>query len=114
MKIDSFSFGTMEIDHKQYTSDLIIFPDGRVQDGWWRARGHVLSKRDIADLVELKPNIIIVGTGVNGRMKPDAGLNAYLEEQGIEFLVGDNVVAVKWFNELRASGNVGACFHLSC
>ena len=114
MKIDSFSFGTMVIDHKQYTSDLIIFPDGRVQDGWWRARGHVLSKRDIADLVELKPNIIIVGTGVNGRMKPDAGLNAYLEEQGIEFLVGANDVAVKWFNELKDSGNVSACFHLSC
>ena len=114
MKIDSFSFGTMVIDHKQYTSDLIIFPDGRVQDGWWRARGHVLSKRDIADLVELKPNIIIVGTGVNGRMKPDASLGEYLEEQGIEFLVGDNDVAAKWYNELKDSGKVGACFHLSC
>ena len=114
MKIDSFSFGTMVIDGKQYTSDLIIFPDGRVQDAWWRARGHGLSLADISDLVEKKPNVIIVGTGVNGRMKPDAHLNAYLEEQGIEFLVGANDVAVKWFNELKDSGNVGACFHLSC
>ena len=47
-------------------------------------------------------------------MQPDAHLNAYLAEQGIEFLVGDNEVAVKWYNELKASGNVGACFHLSC
>jgi len=112
--IESFSFGAMTIDGRQYSSDLIIYPDGSVQDGWWRARGHSLSGADIADLVEKKPNVIIVGTGVNGRMKPDAHLDAYLAEKGIEFLVGDNDVAVKWFNELKASGNVGACFHLSC
>ena len=69
---------------------------------------------DIAGLVDKRPNVIIAGTGVNGRMKPDAHLSSYLEEQGIEFLVGDNEVAVKWYNELKASGNVAACFHLSC
>lgn len=112
--IESFSFGTMKIDGRQYTSDLIIYPDGYVQDAWWRARGHALSLADIVGLVEKKPNIIIAGTGVNGRMKPDASLSEYLEEQGIEFLVGDNDVAVKWYNELKDSGKVGACFHLSC
>ena len=112
--IESFSFGAMTIDSRQYTSDLIIYPDGRVQDGWWRVRGHSLSLADIADLVERKPNVVIAGTGVNGRMKPDMHLDAYLSEKGIEFLVGDNEVAVKWYNELKASGKVGACFHLSC
>ena len=112
--IDSFAFGTMQIDGRQYTSDLIIYPDGTVQDGWWRKRGHSLSLADIADLLEKKPKVIIAGTGVNGRMKPDAHVHAYLEEQDIEFLVGDNDVAVKWYNELKVSGSVGACFHLSC
>lgn len=112
--IESFSFGTMEIDGRQYTSDLIIYPDGHVQDGWWRARGHALLVNDIKDLVEKKPNIIIAGTGVNGRMQPDALLHEHLESRGIEFLVGANDVAVKWYNELKSSGNVGACFHLSC
>ena len=112
--IDSFAFGTMQIDGRQYTSDLIIYPDGTVQDGWWRKKGHSLSLPDIVGLLDKKPNAIIVGTGVNGRMKPDEHLHAYLEEKGIEFLVGDNEVAVKWYNELKASGKVGACFHLSC
>jgi len=112
--IDSFSFGTMQIDGRQYTSDLIIYPDGTVQDGWWRVKGHSLSLPDIAGLLDKKPNVIIVGTGVNGRMKPDEHLYSYLEEKGIEFLVGDNEVAVKWYNELKASGNVGACIHLFC
>ena len=112
--IDSFAFGTMQVNGRQYTSDLIIYPDGTVQDGWWRKRGHGLCLDDIAVLLDKKPNIIIAGTGVNGRMQPDAQLNTYLEEQGIEFLVGDNDVAVKWYNELKSSGNVAACFHLSC
>lgn len=112
--IEAFAFGTMTIDGRQYTSDLIIYPDGTVQDGWWRSRGHSLCRDDITGLLAKKPQIVIAGTGVNGRMKPDAHLNAYLAEQGIEFLVGNNDVAVKWYNELKASGNVGACFHLSC
>ena len=112
--IESFSFGTMNIMGRQYTSDLIIYPDGRVQDGWWRSRGHRLFKDDIADLVSRKPGVIIAGTGVNGRMKPDAGLRAYLENQGIAFLAGVNDVAVKWYNEQKGAGNVGACFHLTC
>ena len=112
--IESFSFGIMKIKGKQYTSDLIIYPDGSVADGWWRSRGHSLSLADNSELVSRKPSVIIAGTGVNGRMKPDAGLGAYLEEQGIEFLAGANEVAVKWYNELEDTRNVGACFHLSC
>ena len=45
--IESTAFGVMTIDGRTYTSDLIIFPDGRVQDGWWRKRGHVLGVDDI-------------------------------------------------------------------
>ena len=112
--IESFAFGTMQIDGRQYTSDLIIYPDGTVQDRWWRARGHSLSLPDITGLVDTKPTVIIAGTGVNGRMQPDAQLSAYLAEQGIEFLKGANDVAVQWYNARQSSGNVGACFHLSC
>ena len=104
----------MQIDGRPYTSDLIIYPDGTVQDRWWRKRGHRLSLPDIAGLVDTKPAVIIAGTGVNGRMQPDAHLSAYLAEQGIEFLQGANDAAVQWYNERHASGHVGACFHLSC
>jgi len=112
--IDSFSFGTMTIDGRRFTSDLIIFPDGRVRDSWWRNRGHVLSVGDIADLLGMAPKILIAGTGVNGLMKPEKGLDGYLVERGIELMIGPNDKAVQWFNERHAAGGVGACFHLSC
>ena len=112
--INSYSFGAMTIDGHPYTSDLIIFPDGRVQDAWWRKRGHVLTAEDIGGLVDSNPKIVIAGTGVNGLMKPEGGLSAYLSGRGIDFMAGPNETAVKWFNELSVSGGVGACFHSSC
>ena len=45
------------IDGKTYHSDLIIFPDGRIQSSWWRKSGHRLSLEDIAHLVDASPYI---------------------------------------------------------
>jgi len=112
--IDSFSFGAMVIEGRHYTSDLIIFPDGRIQDAWWRARGHVLSGGDIVDLVSAEPEVLIAGTGVNGLMKPEKNLGGYLSKRGIEFMAGPNDSAVRWFNDFHKLRRVGACFHLSC
>ena len=112
--IDSYSFGAMVIDGRQYNSDLIIYPDGRIQDSWWRARGHVLSMGDIADLVGMSPRIIVAGAGVNGLMKPEKGLEEQLAAKGIELKAGPNKKAVAWYNSLQTGERIGACFHLSC
>lgn len=112
--IESFSFGDMVIKGRRYTSDLFIFPDGRIQDRWWRKHGHLLAREDVEVLVAAKPGMIIAGTGVNGLMKPEPSLAGYLHEKGIEFLAGPNDKAVEWYNERYGNENVGACFHLSC
>ena len=51
--IDNSSFGQMVIDGTMYTSDLIIYPDGRVTDSWWRQSGHRLSSVDIDGLIKM-------------------------------------------------------------
>ena len=112
--IDSFAFGSMIIDGRRYTSDLIIYPDGRVQDGWWRSRGHVLTRTDVQTLVEAGPEVIIAGTGIYGRMQPEPGLEKTLRKMGIQFMAGPNDQAVAWCNDRSESISVGACFHLSC
>jgi hypothetical protein len=112
--IDSFSFGSMVINGRQYTSDLFIFPNGRVQDNWWRRRGHALSRKDVQVLVETEPEVIIAGTGVNGLMRPEASMGDYLEKKGINFMAGPNEQAVAWYNQQAGITNVGACFHLTC
>ncbi len=115
MKIDGYQFGSITIDGKTYRSDLIIYPDGTINDNWWRQSSHRLTKEDIADLIEKKPEIIVVGTGVSGLMKPEKDLSDYLLSKGIELVCAPNAQAIETFNRLISSGKkVGACFHLTC
>lgn len=113
--IESTAFGAMTIDGRTYTSDLFIFPDGRVQDGWWRQRGHVLTVGDILVLVDAAPDLIVAGTGTSGRMRPAPDVRLFLKEKGMDFIAEPNSRAVKIYNQKQAEGwKVGACFHLTC
>jgi len=50
MNIAVYHFGTIEIDGRTYTSDVIITPE-RVLDSWWRQEGHRLAVADLTDVV---------------------------------------------------------------
>jgi hypothetical protein len=113
--IESSTFGHMTIDGRTYTSDLFIFPDGRVQDGWWRQRGHMLLTDDMLVLADTAPDFIVAGTGTSGRMRPAPDLRAFLREKGIALIAEPTPRAVDIYNQKRTAGlTVGACFHLTC
>ena len=113
--IESSAFGVMTIDGRTYTSDLFIFPDGRVQDEWWRQRGHVLCVDDILILADTAPQLIVAGMGTRGRMRPAPDLHAFLREKGIALIAEATPRAVDIYNQKRTAGlTVGACFHLTC
>ena len=112
--IDDYSFGRVVIDNKEYTSDIIIYPDGRVQDSWWRKSGHSLCIDDIVDLIDSEPQLIIAGTGSPGLMKPEKELERVLVQKGIEFRAVPSNEAMKIYNKLYSEKKVGACFHLTC
>jgi hypothetical protein len=43
--IESYDFGVLRIDGKEYHSDVIIYPESspggcRVDGSWWRKQGH--------------------------------------------------------------------------
>ena len=114
MKIEAYSFGRMIIDGKQYTSDLLIYPDGRVEDAWYRKKGHELSTGDISGLIQAGPEIIIAGTGASGLMKPEKDLEKRLVQKGIRFISLPSIEAVERYNNLSLEKPVGACFHLTC
>jgi hypothetical protein len=42
LKINGYSFGRMIVGEREFTSDLILHSDGRIQDNWWRSQGHSL------------------------------------------------------------------------
>jgi len=114
LKIDRCSFGSLVINGKTYTEDLVIYPDGRITGPWWRKRGHQLSRDDILELIDSAPEIIIAGTGVNGMVKPDKNLKKELSQLATEFIAAPNGKAITLFNELAPKNRVGACFHLTC
>jgi len=112
--INTCSFGSIIIDGKKYTSDLIIFPDGHIADSWRRKNGHILSIDDIKILIETEPETIITGTGASGLMRPENGLEKTLATKGIDFSAAPNRQAIVLYNELVSKKRVGACFHLTC
>ena len=114
MKIESCQFGSIVIEGKRYSSDLIIYPDGRIVTPWRRKVGHRLSSDDIIALIDSQPDAIIAGTGVSGRVMPEKELHEMLRNKAIEFLPAPNQEALERYNKLSSKKRVGACFHLTC
>jgi hypothetical protein len=112
--IDDCSFGVLVIDGIKHTSDLLITPDGRIVEPWWRRSGHRLSSDDIRELIDAEPECIIAGTGVSGQVRPEKALENMLNQRGIDFVVAPNHDAMKYYNKISQKKRVGACFHLTC
>lgn len=112
--IDSYSFGRIVIEGQQYTSDIIIYPEGKVESNWWRKNGHRLIVDDIKGLINANPDVIIAGTGASGLMTPTDELKNHLAKKGIEFIALPSKKAATYYNTLSGQKKVGACFHLTC
>lgn len=112
--IEKSDFGSIQVDGKRYTTDIIIYPDGRVVDNWWRKHGHRLSLADIEDLIAAEPELIVIGSGVYGRMLPETGLEEALHVRGIALMMDATGNAITRFNDLQATHRVGGGFHLTC
>jgi len=113
--IDQYAFGCVTVDGRQFTSDIVIYPDGSIQDNWWRARGHRLEPDDIRPVLNAGPAKIFVGTGANGLMRLSERLTAACEKQGILLVACPTDEAVKQYNAaVRAGLAVAACLHVGC
>jgi hypothetical protein len=66
--IESYSFGSMTISGKRYTSDLKII-NGQVSPNWWRKTGHSVNVDEVTDIINAKPDYLIIGSGKFGLMK---------------------------------------------
>jgi hypothetical protein len=113
--IDTYEAGRLiRIDGRTYHSDVKIIGD-EVRANWWRKAGHRLDRVDISDILEKRPDILVVGTGYAGMMQvPDATREA-LADQGIHMRVEKTDSAVRVFNRLHKEGRkVAGAFHLTC
>ncbi len=114
MKIDSYSFGHIVIDGQEYRSDVIVYGD-RVDAAWRRKEGHRLQPEDIVDVMNARPNILIIGTGYMGVMTVPEKTRNYITAHGIEAKVERTGKAVELFNTLQAEQKqVIAALHITC
>jgi len=114
MRISEYEFGRIAIADKSYTSDVIIAPE-QVIDSWWRKEGHNLQIEDLVDIVNAKPDMLIIGTGYYGRMQVPDETKQYLEERGIKVLQAKTLDAVTEFNQLQKEyARIVAALHLTC
>ncbi len=114
MKIDSYEFGKIVVDGKEYTKDLIIFQD-RLLENWWRKEGHNLRLEDIKLILDEKPEVFIVGKGYYGYMEVSSEVRDKLRREGIRLIAEKTVDACKTFNELIGRGKkAAAALHLTC
>ena len=112
--IENSAFGSIQIGGQIYTTDILIYPDGRVADQWWRRHGHRLAFEDLEPLLASEPDVIVIGAGVHGRVQAEPGLEKALQQRGIELVMNPTGEAVDHYNRLHSTRKTGAGFHLTC
>ena len=113
--IESYVTGrSMRVTGKTYTTDLKIIGN-TVKDNWWRREGHRLVSDDIVDILESRPDVLVVGTGYAGNLDIPASLRKDLSERGVRLLSNRTAEAVELFNRHGDKNeNVAGAFHLPC
>lgn len=114
MTIEYYSFGRIRVNGKEYTSDLIIYPD-RIHAPWWRKEGHLLDPGDLPEVLAAPPAVLVIGTGYSGCMVVPPATLETLRAAGIEVRAAPTGEAVEQFNSLQdEKKQVVAALHLTC
>jgi len=112
--IEDYQFGSMKIDGKRYKNDLKIIK-GRVVADWWRKEGHSVEEADVGDILEAKPEVVVVGMGKPGRMQVEDSLRSAIQQANIRLIEEPTASALQTFNRLYDEGkHVAGAFHLTC
>ena len=112
-EIISYTFGQIIIDDKKYNKDVIIFPD-RVFSNWWRKSGHNIEPDDLTEVMDSKPDVLIIGTGSFGMVTVPEETIQYIKSQGIEMIIERTKKALEHYYNLAKDRKTVAALHLTC
>lgn len=112
--ISDYRFGQIKINGQTFNHDVFIDLAGNVKF-WWRQESHRIDKEDITQVIEQRPEILIIGTGAFGIAKVTNEAKQYCSQEKIELIIKPTPQATKEYNRLKQSGKkVAAFFHLTC
>ncbi len=99
--------GSVSVNHQPIYHALIVTPD-KIIDPWQIADLSTLSVIDFAHLLDLKPELVIFGSGKTFRF-PDPRIMAAFAQARTGFEVMDTAAACRTYNVLAGEGrNVAA------
>ena len=117
-KIDSFNFGFIVVDDKQYSYDVVILPDGTVKErssGKGRLGSHSIARSEIEALTKAQPDVILIGTGVHGMARLARDAEHYLMAPDLNLTLLPSPQIVRKFNQSIDEGEkVAALIHVTC
>ncbi|UCD86570.1 MAG: hypothetical protein JSV01_01980 [Desulfobacterales bacterium] len=114
MKIQSYRFGYIQIDGKDYRNDVKLIGKSVVPE-WWRSQGHLVQINDVQDLLNADAEICVFGTGAYGSMRVSEAVRSEFQNRGIQILIEKTESACDTYSRLLRDGKkVVAGFHLIC
>jgi hypothetical protein len=114
MKVSYYSFGEIKIENDHYRKDVLVFSKGTHSE-WWRNESHTLCTDDIKKVLEMRPSVLVLGTGTFGMVQVMPEAAELLSKAGIKLIYDTTDKAIAVYNELVDKGeNVAGAFHLTC
>lgn len=110
--IENAFFGSIMIDGKKYSKDLVVSWDGEILE---RDRTHKFGKNELGELMLKDPEAIVIGTGNSGLMQVDQDAKVHANLNGVDVIVAKTPEAIRHFNSLaRTRKKVIAVLHATC
>jgi uncharacterized protein len=100
--IRAHAAGQVTVNQTVYTASLIVTPERIVAD-WRPQRFGDLAPDDFSQVVELNPEVVLIGTGARLQF-PAPALTRPLVDAGIGFEVMDTGAACRTYNVLMGEG----------
>ena len=116
-RIVSHKWGQIEVEGYEPFRDVKLFPGGAKEWNWQETgtrHSPGIQPADAEELVEQGAEVIVLSSGVLGRLKVQPDTIAALEARGIQVHVKRTNAAVKLFEDLREREAVGALIHTTC
>jgi uncharacterized protein len=87
---------------RELTQSFVLTPE-RVIEAWPVASALALDESHVPDMLELKPELVLLGTGSRQQFPPAAFLAGFLRK-GVGIEVMDNAAAARTYDLLAAEG----------
>ena len=117
-RVNNLSFGSIAIDNKKYSRDVLILANGTVeqrQGGFWFFGSHTIKRSEIERLLKGSPETIVAGTGTSNRAHLFPEAQNWAKEKKLKLIVLPSYAAVSRLNELiDQGGKVAAIIHITC